>query len=166
MIFDAYIRWRHSRGFGVHSPFAYHIVTSAISPGRQYGYYGYEAIEQSDPKNSRRDARFLLRLIVALDAKRVLIPATADKALLTAVRASGAEIVSDSPDLAVVFSPDKAPALIDKGIPVLIMSASRKCDMETALPGNPFRGLILLGLRKALIIPREDMARTFYTMSF
>ena len=48
-IWEGYLRWRHSHGFGVHSPYAYHIVTGVIRPG-DYGYYGYHSnpIPQND----------------------------------------------------------------------------------------------------------------------
>lgn len=35
-----YIRWRHSKGFGMHSHFAYRFVTDVLKPGI-YGYYAY-----------------------------------------------------------------------------------------------------------------------------
>ncbi len=45
LLANAYLRWRHSHGFGVHSPFAYNLVTMAVRPGK-YGYYGYELIDR------------------------------------------------------------------------------------------------------------------------
>ncbi|MDE6272422.1 MAG: hypothetical protein K2M31_05385 [Muribaculaceae bacterium] len=36
---EFYRRWRHTRGFGIHSPFAYRLVTEAIRPARGYAYY-------------------------------------------------------------------------------------------------------------------------------
>lgn len=38
-LFRLYRRWRHTRGFGVHSPFAFRLVTEAIHPPRGYAYY-------------------------------------------------------------------------------------------------------------------------------
>lgn len=38
-LFDRFCRWRHSRGFGIHSPFAYRLITEAICPARGYLYY-------------------------------------------------------------------------------------------------------------------------------
>lgn len=46
MICEAYKRWRHTKGYGVHSPFAYKIVKEVIKPKRGYGYYGYSKIEK------------------------------------------------------------------------------------------------------------------------
>lgn len=39
-------RLRHSRGFGVHSPWAFRLITEAARPSRRYGYYAYPAIER------------------------------------------------------------------------------------------------------------------------
>ena len=38
-LFRQYCHWRHTRGFGVHSPFAFRLVTEAIRPSRGYAYY-------------------------------------------------------------------------------------------------------------------------------
>ena len=46
LIWNNYLRWRHSKGFGVHSPFAYNLVTTVVRPGI-YGYYGYDDIESA-----------------------------------------------------------------------------------------------------------------------
>lgn len=34
-----YCRWRHRRGFGIHSPFAYRLIREALYPSRGYAYY-------------------------------------------------------------------------------------------------------------------------------
>lgn len=34
-----FTRWRHARGFGIHSPFAYRLIREAIRPARGYAYY-------------------------------------------------------------------------------------------------------------------------------
>lgn len=38
-LFSLYRRWRHSRGYGVHSPFAYRIVKEVVAPTSGYTYY-------------------------------------------------------------------------------------------------------------------------------
>lgn len=63
-----YKRWRHSRGFGVHSPYAYRIVTEVLNPGRRYAYY----LEETLP--SRR-LRLLYRVIAELRPASIVISA-------------------------------------------------------------------------------------------
>lgn len=66
---DLYRRWRHTRGFGVHSPLAYNLVKFALCPGRSYGWYGYEDIDLylenitgRGLRNQRKKARLALRV--------------------------------------------------------------------------------------------------------
>lgn len=48
-------RLRHSRGFGIHSPFAFRLITEVLRPQRCYAYYS-EADGEQD-RNSRLEAR-------------------------------------------------------------------------------------------------------------
>lgn len=83
--------WR-SRGFGVHSPFAYAMITETLCPGRRYTWYGY-----ADAR-SRRE-RLLVRLrgafapecrmLVAPEATREQIEAHDVTVLLGRHRAPG-----------------------------------------------------------------------------
>lgn len=73
-----YLRWRHSKGYGVHSPFAFFMVESVISPGK-YGYYGYHDIDRyfrSERSQSQtlslKQARFLFRLAVNIPVSSIL----------------------------------------------------------------------------------------------
>lgn len=52
-------RYRRSRGFGVHSPFAYYFIKRVIK--EQWGYYAYEDIDKAARKEkvSRSEARLL-----------------------------------------------------------------------------------------------------------
>ena len=52
LISETYKRWRHTRGYGVHSPFAYSLVKEVVRPGRKYGHYGYEEIDNSLERTS------------------------------------------------------------------------------------------------------------------
>ena len=65
-IAESYKRWRHTRGYGVHSPYAYSVVKEVVRPGRRYAYYGYDdidnAIDSNAVRHARRMATTLLRL--------------------------------------------------------------------------------------------------------
>lgn len=79
---EAYKRWRHGHGFGVHSPFAYFMVKEVVRPATGYDYYGYACIDEawlamSRPerhKAMRRQARILLRLAARLDLRSAFLP--------------------------------------------------------------------------------------------
>lgn len=62
--FEYFIRWRHTRGYGVHSPLAYGIVRECIRPDSLYAYYADTEIDAifCDDRRKRRKARMLLRL--------------------------------------------------------------------------------------------------------
>lgn len=78
-IAESYLRWRHSKGYGVHSPFAYSIVEMVINPGRGYGFYGYKDIERTARRLFPRDSliehrgKLLLRLMALLRIKHLVI---------------------------------------------------------------------------------------------
>ncbi|MDO4319895.1 MAG: hypothetical protein Q4C34_04900 [Bacteroidales bacterium] len=67
---EAYKRWRHGRGFGVHSPYAYRMVSEVLRPQRGYGYYAYGAIVRSISREKAsvdvREALMIFRLVLAL----------------------------------------------------------------------------------------------------
>lgn len=75
---ESYKRWRHTRGYGVHSPFAFSMIESVVHPSPLYTMYGYEDIDNSmtgsQIPHSRRHARMLLRLASFLNVKSVYLP--------------------------------------------------------------------------------------------
>lgn len=95
-ISESYKRWRHAKGFGVHSPFAYRLVKTVVAPDRIYGYYGYYAIDVSLPVSGKegyprlqKDARLLLRLLATLGIRRLLTYSSLPKAFEAAAEAAG-----------------------------------------------------------------------------
>lgn len=181
-IAGAYVRWRHSRGYGVHSPFAYRIVCDAVSPG-PYGFYGYDLIDRvllapgaAPAPRLRADARFLLRLIVALGAARLVMPDCAHPAFRAAAEGAGATVLAfpaapPAPlpsDLLLapraLVAEDDAARWVEAGGALLFLGGS------PALAGRLRRdmpcGLLMAGKRKLLAVARPDMAFTFYSMRF
>lgn len=187
-MFEAYKRWRHSRGFGVHSPFAYHIVTAAITPSRRYAYYGYADIDtalETVPSKEytygqlRKDARLLLRLAVALGTRRIFIPADAHRALRAAAEASGAMVLNDrdccSPsegDLVLISSFDAKrfghlkDAIAGHAAVMLTSPTSFPKNLQNEILSMQFDGVMLYGTRTALLLPRSQTAYTAYSMAF
>lgn len=64
---ERYKRWRHTRGYGVHSPFAYRMVTEVIQDPKGYAYYGFENIDPGRRRKEKRFLRSLLRLAAIND---------------------------------------------------------------------------------------------------
>lgn len=63
-------RWRHGHGFGVHSPWAYRIITEVI--GESAKYYAYPEIDALFGKR-RKTARQVFRLLLHLQPGKVII---------------------------------------------------------------------------------------------
>lgn len=85
-IYEYINRWRHTRGYGVHSPLAYRIVKECIRPDERYGFYSDAYIDYEFRKEGkvRQNARMLIRLINLLHPKRIWIP-NCDKRIKTAL---------------------------------------------------------------------------------
>lgn len=78
---DWFNRWRHTKGYGVHSPLAFRIVKHVMKPRRDVVYYGEEQLQASAPGNhgeagdcrNLRRARILLRLVAELQPSYVWV---------------------------------------------------------------------------------------------
>lgn len=76
-MWDWYKSWRHSKGFGVHSPYAYRFVKDVLNPGN-YGCYAFHKIE--DNLNGKelldykfiRKVKFIIRIAIFLKSKRII----------------------------------------------------------------------------------------------
>ncbi len=82
-------RWRHTHGYGVHSPLAYRIVKDCIRPDRKYAFYSdaYLDFEFHEDRKGLKNAKMALRLINLLRPKRIWMPA-GDQRLYTALKMS------------------------------------------------------------------------------
>ena len=190
----AYLRWRHSRGFGVHSPFAYDLVKMAVRPG-DYEFYGYADIDDvvlapgfKGYPEARSDARLLLRLLVQLRTRRLLLPKGLP-AMQAAAEAASVPVVTyqapalpTTPATAIVPLPEPepgdmivAPLLnLDKNQlagrlqadTVVLALHPDAPDIETIYKACGDRGLIFHGTRLLLAVPRKEMAFVAYTMKF
>ncbi len=68
-------RWRHTLGYGVHSPLAYRIVRECTHPDREYGYYADSIIRSdSDSMEMRVQLRLIVRLINTLHLHEAWLP--------------------------------------------------------------------------------------------
>lgn len=179
----AYVRWRHSRGYGVHSPFAYDLVDRAISPGN-YAYYGYSAIDRtllspmtvSYPRE-RHDARLLLRILVALKTKVLFIYPPDQPVFASAGRGAGCSVVEmssqtipdcDNPSDSFLLVRNEFPL---KGGCIGWLTHGGALMVVDPTPGARSRitrwnggGLLLEGTRIIIAVPRQEMVHTRYSM--
>lgn len=122
-------RWR-SRGFGIHSPFAYHFVTEVLCLPAVYGYYAYAVADT-------RQKRLLVRLLAYFNPATVAIDlAEDDPSLAALVRAvcRRAAVVEGEADFTIT---DRAP---DRSCNALILGrrAVRSLDELRAEHGMVF----------------------------
>ncbi|PWL62249.1 MAG: hypothetical protein DBY35_03720 [Bacteroidales bacterium] len=93
-------RYRRSRGFGVHSPFAYYFIKRVIK--EQWGYYAYEDIDKAArrEKVSRSEARLLFRVANYFNLPSILV-ATENEAAVTALKSvsSDTQIIRTSDNI-------------------------------------------------------------------
>ena len=176
---EAYKRWRHTRGYGVHSPFAYTVVKEVIRPGRRYAYYGYEDIDcalgRGEGMRARRTARTLLRLAAFLDTDRVFMPNSHDTTLyLTALRAAGSRIhvtsaMQEAETCGLVCSTGDYMPL--ERLVSLLRQPGRTLALHDAPAGwaatifdSIGEGLMFYGRKNVLIFSRPDMQKVSYSI--
>lgn len=185
LIWNNYLRWRHSKGFGVHSPFAYNLVTTVVRPGI-YGYYGYDDIESAiyeetdnpdgDPA-LENDARLLLRLAVCLKTERLVLmrcgnkpfEAAAKGAGIHCLKIAGASDFSAKPGDMVVLadesgSPEEVASLLKAG--AAVTGFDSPINNLSATAQSQGYGLLLTGKRVFIAIPNKGMAFVEYSMRF
>lgn len=175
-------RWQracHVRGHGVHSPFAYRMVTDVIRPRPIYGYYGYHDID-SAVEGAHREfqtprggvdaaafARLVLRLAVALRPDDAFVSPYMPKAVADAVAAAGRNIMvsrrydpSGFPSLAVAEASHpivaRAGELLSRDGAILVVAgcAPEVCADIFARMGE---GLLLEAQRYAVFFSRAGM---------
>ncbi len=128
-------RWRHTRGYGVHSPLAYRIVKDCIHPDRKYAFYSdaYLDFEYHEDRKGLRNSKMALRLINLLRPKRIWTPES-DKRLLTALKASFPKIQ--------IFTQKECP----KNVDFLICNAKENfMERWKRMDTQPECGMIVFG---------------------
>ncbi len=175
-------RWRHSRGFGVHSPYAYRLVCDVVRPNPRYGYYGYHDIERAVLESNvgaAAESRFirraclLLRCVATLRPDSVWLPPTSAPCMTVAVtKGAPCQLVSQIEDceLMVVYDPNPEEVesmkrhLSTHGHSLLVFGAG--AELATELGKVMTDGLVLYGLSTLLAISRADMPLVIHAVNF
>ena len=170
-----YLRFRHTRGFGIHSPYAYRFVTDVLRPG-DYGYYAFERLchlGNLSPKNEA-EARKIVRLLIFLKAQKVVtdsfMPSVSAAAFALNIPCitiqEGKDYCFAEGD--VLFTTRKGTAgILKRGrtIPGAIMAVNPHQELLDIITQPRDHGLLLNGKRNILLIPRKDMAYVCYEIN-
>lgn len=190
-LWNAYLRWRHSKGFGVHSPYAYKFVTNVIRL-RHYGFYSYHEIDSHLSSKEIHDYRFLklirftIRLVNFLNTRRIITPSPGSRLAEVTALAVDKEfiVIKDSDnfmfqngDLLIISGCDQDTKKSDEGPELQLNLSLAKSAIHSgvtvfalhpqpelrALLAAPIpRGLLLNGGSKQILIPRPEMAYISY----
>ena len=144
-IFLPYLRWRHSKGYGVHSPFAYRLVTDVVRPGN-YGHYVYGRFPEED-------LRLVARLVISLKAGRMSVIGVNEKRLKELGKRLNCRFETGSDAMS---GPDE--------LPVIAFDAPEQLRKELCRERE--RGLVFEGKRVIVSVPRREMAFVKYDMKF
>lgn len=177
---DFYLRWRHSKGFGVHSPYAYKFVTDVVNPGK-YGYYAYKRLDRillqynlfsSSKFNS---LAFIIRILIFLKSKRIVsdspnerLPRIVGESLNIPFRYIEKKVSFKfrEGDLLIIqsesYNLDILDSAIQKKIPVLALTPGDELRKELERPLS--HGVLFNWKDKLLLIPRPDMAYVSYIL--
>lgn len=178
---DIYKRWRHTKGFGVHSPYAFQMLNSVVRPKHNIAYYGYHAIDIAllEKPASRQthslqcEAELLLRLAVFTRAHHAVVDASPNEHLNAALTAAYSHMTlatqfHDNCDLLVADCSENPRKLsiiakaLAVGAAVLVKGADLKALDEVFR--NIKCGLFFEGRKWSIIVPRKEMAPCRYTV--
>ena len=177
-VWKGYLRWRHSRAYGVHSPYAYRFVKNVVRPGH-YGYYAYENIDQFLRKEERDDykfirlVRFTIRLSIFLRIKKIIYSKSEERlAFVTAksLHIPSEELCNDQKyreDILLLIGKgdiedSELKSLMKFHIPIFAVSPDQKIRQLLEIPLS--KGLLINGRHRMILIPRKEMEYVAYDM--
>lgn len=175
---DMLQRFRHNRGYGVHSPFAYDMVTRALHP-RGCAWYGYSDIENALATETnagvRREARMLLRVAALLKPDSIFLPIGSHPAYHAALGAADSRMricrhTSRLDDCRMICSnrdfislDDLCRLIVRPGTSLIVKDLPRGWHepLFRALP----EGVMFIGRHNLLAVNRPEMQKISYTVS-
>lgn len=169
IMFEWYKRWRHSRGYGVHSPSAYRLVMEVIRPSTLYAYYAYPLLHSlAGGEYSARELKLLYRVLVDFHPTTVCINGSDTLKSVVQLALPEAEICAagvGKADFAVVGRDCEECPVPPCGCEAAFFFGRRHKALDMMTEGMR-RGHIFLGKRHALIVNRADLPFQTFTLNF
>ncbi len=170
-------RWRHTHGFGVHSPFGYDLVTRAVHPVgcAWYGYANVDGAMGHDfDRKVRSQARMLLRIAAMLRPASAFLQQGSHPAYYAALNAADSRMkIHRLPKLApgcdmVCSHHDFIPLEILKSVLASeghwVVVRDTPLGWADALFESIPEGLMFTGPKNTFIIHRRGMQKVRYSM--
>lgn len=112
-MFKRFCTWRHGRGFGVHSPLAYELISSVLRDDPNY--YGDAEINRLfDTPAKCRQGRIVLRMAARFEPRRVAVGPEVDPAMHRVLQIADSRIVITDSD------PDMSLTIDDKTLNISV----------------------------------------------
>lgn len=179
-ISEGYKRWRHTRGYGVHSPYGYRLVKRVFHPQKGYSFYGEEELRLSLSSDTSREvfcnSLQLLRLATELNVQSAYLPANTYGLYRNALREARStihitSIASEMKDCELVcIKGDETPLRVLSGllsettVRGLVLHYPPK-EWPDELFASLKEGVMFRGCRNTVIIPRAGIQKVSYTLS-
>lgn len=177
-IAESYKRARHSRGFGVHSPFAFRIV-NLLRLGRSWGFYAEQEIAEralsEGGRRLRRDALRFHRLCASFADGGIYVSPSSPRSVALAASLASSRLRITGCDkrlcecLAAYFvaGHDGVPRIVhamNDGCSFAMLSGFSDAEVMEIAESSGI-ALALLGKRNSFLFNRKGMHRVFYTVN-
>ena len=147
-------RLRTSRGFGVHSPLAFELITDVLC-SRRNRYYASAGLPS---EASRRWLRVLLRFAPS----GVSVTGPLPPGMSEALEAAGAKIDEGAKEFAICCAPQRLPSLPERGV-AMILNTGRD-DFLRLTHGLQQGYMTFSGRREHYIVARPDLPRQHFNI--
>lgn len=162
-------RYRHTKGFGVHSPFAFRFITETLC-NRKEAYYLYPALEYNGHGDDRI-LKLILRVLCALKPKSVGLLPNAQPRVRDIIKEVNKDIVLNmkDPDMFIISPAYKNDSrhlimeCLDRGGSVLWCEISQETiDIIRAMK----HGMTFSNGHTLIAVGRRDLPRQHFSLFF
>ncbi len=173
-ISDYLTRWRHTHGYGVHSPLAYRITKDCLHPDSRYAMYADDYIDSVYSESdfaARRMAYLLLRLVNIMLPSCIWMPG-ADRRIEEAIKKSFNSIhinrsskCPKNADFIAIFNNtnlELAWNSLHQADSICLISFSGNQSLTSSVNNEPT--LSIVGRRYSIFIKRKGMAPVSYSI--